>query len=119
MSVKKMRPYTRKLKQWAVYWAPSGAGVDGKTTYAEGVEIKCRWESSTEQTIDKNGNTIVSKAEVNPDRELSPDGVLWEGRKSELTSATDPFAQPGAWPIQRFDRTPNAKATKVWYSAIL
>jgi hypothetical protein len=104
------------LTDLAVYWAPVGPDDTGRKTYAAPVEVKCRWEEAGQEFMDPAGNRRVSTAVVYTDVDTEPLGVLWHSTKkvgdtagsaiSELTDEDDPFANAGAYEIQRFAKLP-------------
>lgn len=108
--LKKMR------KQWAVYWATESNDQFGNPVYEEPVEIKCRWEDKQDLFRDKEGKEVVSSAKVWPDRHLTLDGVLWEGRLEDVPSQTHPFENPGSRAIRSTNSVPslNAKQFARW-----
>lgn len=108
------------LKQYAVYWAPTGqTGVDGEELYEDPVEIRCRWEDKPVAFMDNMNNEATSKAEVMVDRDLVNLGVLWQGRLADVESETDPFANTNAWKIRQFAKIPDPKARRFVRTAYL
>jgi hypothetical protein len=109
---------TKMLKQTAVYWAPDSMRGDGTWTFDDPIEIKCRWQDTQEQFIDKNGQVRISSAKVFVDRDLKGGGFLWQGSLVDLES-TNPKENEGAYEIMKFGKMPNLKATKFLRTAIL
>ena len=110
---------TKMLKQTAVYWAPSGADEYGIPTWATPVEISCRWEDSTAEFTDADGERKMSKAIVYVSQDVEERGVLL---LSDLNSGIDqdnPKANDGAWEIRRFDKLPNLKVSEYLRTAYL
>lgn len=111
--IKKMR------KQKAVWWArSSGPDSYGQFTFADPVEIDCRWDDNIQEFIDPKGQVTASQAVVYPDRILSVGdrlrrGPLGGGLPGNPLTLTDAFS------IKRFDQTPNFKATETLYTAYL
>lgn len=96
-----------------VYWAPSGTVDDnGQVTFAAPVQLCGRWVETTEMFLDRKGNEQASRAKVRLKQDVEELGVLWLGCLSNLTSTVDPFANPKAWEIRKFNRTANRRATK-------
>lgn len=103
----------RKLRQFAVYWAPAEADETGRQGYAGPVEIKCRWEDVQQLQEEANaGDNWVSKSTVYVDRELQLQGVLWKGKLADLPTPAEPFANPGAEEIKKRSSLPDARATE-------
>lgn len=109
------------LNQLAVYWPPGIEGDEGQQIMGDPIEIVCRWEMVVEQFLDrKSGNVESSKSKVYVDRDLEELGILWlppnntelaTGQAlSQLTSEEEPFTNPGAYEIRRFDKIPNFDA---------
>ncbi len=100
------------LQQTAVYWAsPKTDGIGG-FTWADPVEIKCRWTDSTNVVTGRDGQELVSRAFVLVDRDLEEQGVLFLGTLLELdsTQEDDPTELDGALLIKRFDKIPDIPA---------
>lgn len=104
--------YRRKLKQYAVYWAPLPATDAGQPAYAAPVQIKCRWEVGVQEVINSVGQAWMSKTRVFHTHLTEEGGFLWRGKFSALTSTTDPTLNKDAARINQLDETPNRKATQ-------
>jgi hypothetical protein len=94
--------------QTSVYWgSPVDDGYGGKT-YANPVEILCRWDGSTKLITDAKGQQIVCVAEVMVTQELDIDGILYLGSLTDLSSGqkADPSTITGAQRIKQFMKTP-------------
>jgi len=100
------------LKQKAVYWEPIGFGPSGEPTFDAPVQIKCRWEDTSEVFIDGQGVNQVSNSIVYVDRDVKVQGQLWFGKLNELSSQNTPALNPGAYAIRKFDRIPDLKVKK-------
>jgi hypothetical protein len=117
-----VRIITRMLKQRLVYWAYAGVDNFGKPKFSPPVEIRGRWEDCNEQFTAPNLVTSVSSAKVYVGQDVLVKGVLWLSTKrwtdpagsaiAQLVSTTNPFANPRAFSIQRFDKLPTIRATK-------
>ena len=104
--------------QTAVYW---GSPVDdgyGTKTFAEPIEIKCRWEDIVEVVSDRTGKDITSKAKVLVPQDLDEEGYLFLGTLDSLYDSAEssgitlnPFEILGAYEIKRFDKIPLLKST--------
>lgn len=111
---------TKMLKKGrAVYWPPvldeDGGPVSdefGMPTFEDPVQIKCRWEDYDVEFVENAGRQEESKARVYVDRDVQLKGVLWKGLIEDLVEAEDPFKNPGAWEIKKFDKIPNLRQTK-------
>ncbi len=111
--IKKMR------KQKAVYWEPLGPNETGMQTYAEPIEIKCRWEDDDFAFIDAAGTTVASTTTVYPDRYLKVGGILWEGKLVNVAFQSEPLLNPNSDEIVKCGKIPNLKNSEVLYKAIL
>lgn len=107
--------------QTAVYWgSPINDGFGG-FTFADPVEIKCRWEDKAEVNIGwlSTGfpsNLILSKASVMVLQDLDLQGYLYLGSLSKLSTdydgaIPDPIEIQGAYIIHRFDKVPMVRKT--------
>ncbi len=103
----------RMRKQKAVYWARGSPDVYGEFTFADPVEIDCRWEDTAQEYLDPQGETKTSKSIVYVDRVMSPGDRLLEGELDSNVDMADSFE------IQRFDRLPNIRNTEVLLTAFL
>lgn len=111
----------RNLKQTAVYWgAPVPDGYGG-FSYADPVEISCRWVDTVEMITDSRGNEIVCRATVQVSQDLDEQGILYLGSLEDLDSSeeVDPQTISLAYSIKRFDKTPTIKATGYFRMAYL
>lgn len=91
-----------------VYWAPELPVDDnGKVTFADPVEVCCRWLDCRETFLDKEGNESVSLAKVRIGVVPQELGVLWKGCIEDLTSEDHPFQNDNAWQIRKVDRITN------------
>jgi len=101
--------------QTAVYWGtPADDGYGGKT-FADPVEIACRWEERIEKITrvgDRLGEEVVSKARVFLTQDVDELGYLYLGELDDLSSnPDDPKEEDGAREILRFDKTPAHRST--------
>ncbi len=111
--IKKMR------KQKAVWWARNAtADRYGSYTFAAPIEISCRWDDVGEEYVNPKGETVVSRSVVYPDRVLRTGDMLRAG-VIESDEPADPTAVDTAFEVQRFDTTPNFRATENLYTAYL
>ena len=109
---------TRTCKQVAVYWgSPVNDGYGGKT-FADPVEIFCRWEDKNEIFVAPNGDEAVSKSVVYVLQDLDQEGYLYLGTLDDLlesggesTGELVPSEIEGAQIIKRFDKTPALGST--------
>src|SRR4030042_623533 len=98
---------SRGCKQTAVYWGtPVEDGYGGKT-FADPVEISCRWEASTEILVNTAGAEFSSRAKVYLTQDVEEEGWLYLGELDDLDSNPDnPREVDDAYEIRRFDKTP-------------
>lgn len=104
---------TQLCTQIAVYWPNPIPDGYGQNVFSAPIEIKCRWQESTEEITKNDGDTIVSMAVVYVLQDVIEEGVLFLGTLSDLTTAqkTNPKLQPLAFIVQRFDKSPVLKST--------
>lgn len=105
---------TRLRPTTAVYWgSPTPDGYGGRT-FAEPVEIPCRWEDRQELFTDAGGQERRSNAVVFPDRDLVVGGYLCKTTLADLSSAEEgnPGLLKAAYEIRRFDSVPDLRATR-------
>lgn len=103
-----------RFPQIATYWAATPDGFGGNT-FGEPTEIKCRWEDSVEETIDNNGNKIISRSKVFLASDVAVGGYLYLGS----SEGADPTLISDTFPIRRFDKTPDIRNASYLRRAIL
>lgn len=99
--------------QTAVYWdSPTPDGYGGYT-YANPIEIKCRWDSVLEQIRTEKNTAIMSKARILVTQEVKNGGYLYLGDLASLSQEhkDNPITTPEAYPIQRIDENPLFRST--------
>jgi len=99
--------------QQCVYWGTPKPDGYGSETYAEPVEIMCRWDSSTKLVTSAKGEQFVCVAEVMVTQELDIDGRLYLGSLDDLDSnqELDPKSITKAYRIKQFGKTPLFQST--------
>ena len=109
------------LNQVCVYWGSPVPNGYGWYTFAEPVELDCRWVDTTQVITDNKGKEIVSKAEVQVAQDLDVNSILYLGTLDDLDSGQedDPRTVSGAFQIRRFDKTPTVKADVFYRAAYL
>lgn len=110
-----------KMKQKVLHWSISSRDGYDNPTFAEAVELYCRWEDISVKFLDKAGNEIVSRAIVYLPSDVSIGDMLALGNSSNLASDTTlPFsASVSAHEVKAFNKIPNVKGDMVLRKAIL
>lgn len=110
--IRKMR------KQKAVWWKRLSADRFGNFTWADPIEIDCRWDDTTEEFLNPQGVIETSRAVVYVDRLMSVGDRL---KRGEMDSETpdNPLSIQDAFAIRRFDQNPNFRATENLLTAFL
>ena len=106
----KFRILDRALKQKAVYWArdPDNPVDDfGQPRYDDPIGLQCRWEDTTEEFMDPQGEKKISRARVLVRVDVVPGGLMLLGDVDDLASDADPI-ELGALEIQSFQKSPTA-----------
>ncbi len=107
---------SRLCTQTAVYWgSPVEDGYGGKT-FADPVEISCRWEDTIElvsRVGSRLGEEVVSQARVYITQDVDEQGYLYLGTLDDLDSdeEADPTTIEKAYSIVRFDKVPAMRST--------
>ena len=108
----------RVATQTAVYWGTPVEDGHGSRTFADPVEISCRWEDRVEKisrvgTGGRLGEELNSTARVFVTQDVDEQGWLYLGDLDDLDSdeEADPETADGAYEIQRFDKSPVLGAT--------
>ncbi len=99
----------RMRRQHAVWWAVGIPDEFGVKSFAEPIEIKCRWENRVGEFVDARGFTMASMATVYVDRVMKVGDKLKEGVLDSDT-LENPLEDKKAFEIQGFETIPNLKA---------
>lgn len=105
--------------QKAVYWPYAGIDDLGQPQYDAPFQIDCRWDDKHELFMNLQGVQEVSNAKVFPDRDTPEGGVLWKGKFSQLVSQSNPFLNPKAYIIKKFEKIPDIDALAYTLIAML
>jgi len=107
-----------KCVETAVYWGSPVEDGFGTKTYAEPIEIACRWEDRQQivgaiTTSRVLGFGEVSRARVFVTQDVEEEGVLFHGTLSDLTLAerANPKLKEGTHIIKRFEKIPAVGST--------
>ena len=109
---------SRLCVQDAVYWGSPQDDGRGGYTFADAIEIKCRWEEGSEvismQGDDRKSREIVSKAQVWVLQDVDEEGYLYLGTldsEDALSSAEEesPADVDGAYKILKFEKIPELR----------
>jgi len=122
----------RNCPQTCVYWGtPVEDGYGGKT-FADPVEIMCRWEDKAQLIRLDDGNEISSRAVVYVLQDVDMEGVMYLGTLDDLYDLAEssagaldnPKEFDGAYVIKKFEKSPLLGSTtdfyrKVWLTPLL
>lgn len=110
-----MANFERNLRQTCTYWEQTGTDIQGAPTFKPPSVLSCRWEDVTELFLNKRGQEVTSKSRVFLATDVSLEGYLYLGS----SNAADPRSLSGASEIQMVKRTPDLRAIKTLYVAML
>jgi len=100
----------RNCNQPAVYWGTPVNDGTGGYTFADAIEIKCRWEDVAELFKDEKGNEVMSKALVTIPQEypVENEGWLYLGSldDSVIGDDTNPQDLIDTYQIKKIDKNP-------------
>ena len=101
----------RACTQTAVYWGTPAPDGYGGFTFADPVEIACRWQDKIETIKNDKGEEVISNATVFVLQDVSQNGYLFLGELTDLSSAeeADPRGIDNAKMILKFDKSPALK----------
>ena len=105
---------TKTCTQTAVYWGTPVSDGMGGFTYADVVEISCRWDDFQELITDKQGREIVSTARVLVTQDLDQQGWLYLGTLDDLDSDPQPREIDTAFPIIKITKVPELKSSTLF-----
>lgn len=111
----------KNLNQIAVYWGTPTENGYGKMTFADPVEIDCRWVSSTKIITTTEGKEEISRAEIQSNQDLDKQGMLFLGELSDLSAnqKNNPDTVSTAYIIKEIDKIPTIKGNKFYRKAYL
>lgn len=114
-----MSVITKMRKQTAVWWQRQETPNEfGQFAFEAPVEVRCRWDDTSQEFLDSQGEKQLSRAVAYVDRTMRPGDRLMRGTlDSDLTE--DPLPVEGAFEIRRFDQNPNFKATETLLTAFM
>jgi hypothetical protein len=103
----------KMMKQRCIYWAPKSIDLFGGSSYAEPVELKCRWEDISTEIITAEGASASSRATVYVGVDVLQGGFLMLGSLDDFCTVSSlPNEYPKAFRILSFEKLPNMKATE-------
>ena len=106
-----------RLYQTANYFPPTGPDSFGRPAFGTGQTLSVRWEDKVQETINSNGDTVLSGAVVYLAVPLLVGGFIVLG--SVPTGSTDPRKIPGAREVLSIGSVPSLKNTQTLYTAML
>lgn len=111
----------RNLNQTCVYWGTPVDNGYGGFTYADPVELSCRWDDTTEIIKDAKGEEVVSNAKVQVSQDVDENGLMFLGDLDDLDSSEeeDPTTVANAYKILKFDSIPTIKGSRFFRLAYL
>lgn len=94
------------LNQTAVYWGSPVKDKFGQLTFADPVEVDCRWEDVNDLYIGQDGKQHVSSAKVYLDQDVQLEGFLFLGELADLDSSllSDPRSYENTFQIKKWDK---------------
>lgn len=120
MSPHRSEYQARLLPQTAVYWGSPTPTGEGGYTFADPIEIDCRWEEKWELIRVENDRDLRAMGPIFVDRVLDMNGYMYKGTLNDLGSAeeADPQTVENAWQIKMRGETPNTRGInptrRVW-----
>lgn len=115
-----------RLPQTVVYFAPNGTDGFGMPKLAAPVELarRARWEDKLTETIDKDGDTVLSFATVYLNVPVRIGGILILGTMAQTVDssgwdAANVPGNPDTHEIVSIGSVPNLRATQTLYTAML
>jgi len=108
-----LRQFIRSVcVQDAVYWEEDGQDGMGGVKFKAPVEIKVRWDDSSETVADKNGVEFVSRAVILVPDNLKERSRLYLGTLASLGGpALDPLVIEDTYELRKMDRHPEFRST--------
>lgn len=104
---------TRIRRGKCVYWEAIGNDGFGGKTFADAVELDCRWDDSQVMFVDDQGKEIASQSVVYVGIDMTNGDYLKNGSLSELDNPSEnPQRIDGAKEVKSFNKIPNLKYTE-------
>lgn len=106
-----MKRFIRRVTSYdyAVYWPPINVTDYGQYTFAEAVEIKCRWDDVEVRFTNADGSISTGTAKIWTTYPMKPRGILWHGRLTDVSDLVIPRNNSGFIEIKYFSSTPDLK----------
>lgn len=98
--------------QDAIYWEFEGVDRHGQSTFANPIDMKCRWDEKTEVIISFAGKEFVADAELLIVNDVKEESMIMLGEVADLPADTSPNNQDDAFIIKRAHRFPLFKGTE-------
>lgn len=109
----------RIKKQVCIHWQRIGTTSYGQPTWANPVDLACRWSDQVVKYVNAQGEEKVSNAVVFVDG-VGVGDVLMLGSVSDTgLNESSPLQNSDAWEVKRVDSIPNLKNTVTWYKVYL
>jgi hypothetical protein len=105
------------LRQELVYWAPAGNDGFGKTLFAVGVLLACRWQNTQGLFRDASGRQSTSDAIVYTDTPLAIGGYVALGSTGEGMEAD--HIRFAAYEVRSSGASPSLSGDEVLFKGIL
>lgn len=104
----------RALTQTAVYWHCTGKNQYNEPTFADPVQVNCRWEDKANIVKNKQGEDILSKSQAFVGQFMDEEDYLYLGKLENLTTAqqADPRLVSSAWEIKSTVKVPSFSSNK-------
>jgi hypothetical protein len=81
----------------------------GQPTFADPVEVTCRWDEEVKMVVSEDGREVASKAEVMVDQDMYYGDFLKHTTLAEMTYPNDPKKE-GAKEIIAWEKIPDFNA---------
>ena len=105
--------------QLAVLWEKTGYDNYGKPIVSDnGQEIYVRWENTSMDILDPQGNTIAVDATVVVDRDIAEGSQMWEGSLHDIPG-TQEIPTSDIREVVKFKKTPDIFGCKFRRVAML
>lgn len=113
------RIVARFANQKLVYWAKAGSDEFGKPTFADPVEVACRWEDKTRMIVLPDERRVMASASILTSTELKAGGLVKKGTLADWKALPSypkvPTERQGGHEIIHVDGTPDIKAVEYVY----
>lgn len=101
-----MQVISKVQRDTLTYWAYAGADRYGEPTYANPIQMKCRWDDCRKQVFMEDGSPVFTKIELITAKPLAVKGMVRKGKLTGQEHQANPRTLSDTHEIIQTDITP-------------